>query len=76
MEWGVIVAQVLKEEVKNRILEAATHPSCSYRIGWSVLRKMNRATNITRFHRRNHQIWNNRIVLLFIYCRNSHRYLS
>ena len=66
------MAQVLKEEVKNRILEAATRPSCSYRIGWSVLGKMNRAANTTRCHRRNHQIWNNRGGLLFIYCRNSH----
>lgn len=68
----VIMAQVLKEEVKNRILEAATRPSCSYRIGWSVLGKMNRAANTTRCHRRNYQIWNNRTVLLFIHCRNSH----
>ena len=72
MEWGVIVAQVLKEEVKNRILEAATRPSCSYGIVWSVLGKMDRAANTTRCHQRNHQIWNNRIVLLFIHCRNSH----
>ncbi len=49
------MAQVLKEEVKNRILEAATRPSCSYGIVWSVLGKMDRAANTTRCHQRNHQ---------------------
>ena len=77
-ETGISAAPILEDEHDLRLKNITeTQIPRPYALMYQIIPESKKdVEHTTRCHRRNHQIWNNRRGLLFIYCRNSHRYLS